>query len=82
MGILSTVGLLLVIVVDGFSKAQSPGSLLDPSETNFLFGNWKSLGFAFGLFMAGVSTIDRVTLDRGLTLLTVRRTRSDALVSR
>jgi len=53
MGILSTIGLLLVIVVDGFSKPQAPGSLLDPEKTNLLFSDWQNLGLAFGLFMAG-----------------------------
>lgn len=53
MGILSTLCLTVVILIDGFSKTTAPGSLLEPAQTHFLFANWKNLGMAFGLFMAG-----------------------------
>ncbi|KZV75580.1 hypothetical protein PENSPDRAFT_571205 [Peniophora sp. CONT] len=53
MGIVSTLCLTAVIFIDGFSKAHAPGSLIEPAETHLLFANWKNLGMAFGLFMAG-----------------------------
>lgn len=53
MGIVSTLCLTAVIFIDGFSKTAAPGSLIEPAETHLLFANWKNLGMAFGLFMAG-----------------------------
>jgi hypothetical protein len=54
LGIASTVLLIGVIFVDGFSKFDAPGSLWSPAETSFSFCNLGELGLAFGLFMAGV----------------------------
>ena len=54
LGIVSTVLLIGVILVDGFSKFDAPGSLWSPATTSFSFGNLEELGLAFGLFMAGV----------------------------
>ncbi|VDB99826.1 unnamed protein product [Peniophora sp. CBMAI 1063] len=53
MGIVSTLCLTAVIFIDGLSKTTAPGSLIEPAETHLLFANWKNLGMAFGLFMAG-----------------------------
>ncbi|KAH7345347.1 transmembrane amino acid transporter protein-domain-containing protein [Rhizoctonia solani] len=52
LGILATVFIIIVIFVDGFSKAQAPGSLWEAAPTD-LAPNWASLPVAFGLFMAG-----------------------------
>ncbi|KAI0036699.1 transmembrane amino acid transporter protein-domain-containing protein [Vararia minispora EC-137] len=52
-GILSTICLVLVIFIDGLSKTEAPGSLIDPAKTSLLPDSWKELGMAFGLFMAG-----------------------------
>jgi vesicular inhibitory amino acid transporter len=54
LGIVSTVLLICVVFVDGFSKIDAPGSLWNPATTSFSFCNLEELGLAFGLFMAGV----------------------------
>ncbi|KAI9434136.1 transmembrane amino acid transporter protein-domain-containing protein [Lactarius psammicola] len=53
VGIVSTVFLVAVIFVDGFSKFDAPGSLWSPAETSLSISNLHGLGLAFGLFMAG-----------------------------
>lgn len=55
LGILSTLFLVVVMFVDGFSKRGGPGSLWSPAETSLTFGSMGQLGLSFGLFMAGVS---------------------------
>lgn len=54
LGILSIVLLVAVILIDGFSKKDAPGSLWSPAETYVGVDNISHLGLAFGLFMAGV----------------------------
>lgn len=56
LGILSSIILVIVIFIDGFSKKEAPGSLLDPAPTGAGVKDLNKLGIAFGLFMAGVST--------------------------
>jgi len=53
LGIVSTILLIGVVFVDGFSKIDAPGSLWSPATTSFSFRNLEGLGLAFGLFMAG-----------------------------
>ncbi|KAJ2918943.1 hypothetical protein MD484_g1378, partial [Candolleomyces efflorescens] len=55
LGILSSVTLVIVIFVDGFTKKVAPGSLLDPAATDAGVKDLNKLGIAFGLFMAGFS---------------------------
>jgi len=55
LGIISTVILVVVIFVDGFSKTEAPGSLWDPAPTAFGCESFNKMGLAFGLFMAGFS---------------------------
>ncbi|KAK7465722.1 hypothetical protein VKT23_005693 [Stygiomarasmius scandens] len=55
LGIVSTVMMVVVILIDGFTKQEPPGSLLHPSTTSITIDNWKNLGLAYGLFMAGFS---------------------------
>ncbi|KAG6911831.1 hypothetical protein DXG01_000078 [Tephrocybe rancida] len=55
LGILSSILIIFVIFIDGFSKPDTPGSFWSPAETNFGIKNTNSLGVAFGLFMAGFS---------------------------
>jgi len=57
LGIISTVLMVAVIFIDGFSKKDAPGSLWSPAETNVGFHTYSDLGVAFGLFIAGVSSI-------------------------
>ncbi|KAF7373238.1 Aa-trans domain-containing protein [Mycena sanguinolenta] len=55
LGIISTILVVVVILVDGVSKTDAPGSLWNPAETSLGIDNWNHLGIAFGLFMAGFS---------------------------
>lgn len=55
LGLLSTVLLIIVVLVDGTFKKETPGSFWDPAETNLGVASMSKLGVAFGLFMAGVS---------------------------
>ncbi len=53
---MSTILMVAVIFIDGFTKTQAPGSLWDPLPTDIGVTSYRELGVAFGLFMAGVST--------------------------
>ncbi|KAF8640666.1 hypothetical protein AX17_000323 [Amanita inopinata Kibby_2008] len=53
LGTLSTVLLVAVIFIDGFSKRDMPGSLWHPAETRMGIQSFDKLGIAFGLLMAG-----------------------------
>ncbi|KAJ7202464.1 transmembrane amino acid transporter protein-domain-containing protein [Mycena haematopus] len=55
LGIISTILVVFVILVDGVSKTDAPGSLWSPAEMSLGIDNWNHLGIAFGLFMAGFS---------------------------
>ncbi|KAF8559229.1 hypothetical protein OG21DRAFT_1403136 [Imleria badia] len=55
LGIGSTLLIIAVIFVDGFSKSDSPGSLWSPAHTSLSLGSLGQVGIAFGLFMAGFS---------------------------
>ncbi|KAJ7357064.1 transmembrane amino acid transporter protein-domain-containing protein [Mycena albidolilacea] len=53
LGILSTIVIIFVILVDGLSKQTAPGSLWSPAETSLGVSSWANIGIAFGLFIAG-----------------------------
>ncbi|KAK7058807.1 hypothetical protein VNI00_001431 [Paramarasmius palmivorus] len=55
LGILSTILLVVVVLADGLSKTEYPGSLWSPAETSLSISSWTNLGLAYGLFMAGFS---------------------------
>jgi hypothetical protein len=55
LGIVSTVLIIAVVFVDGFTKRDTPGSLWSPADTSLEVKNLSELGIAFGLFMAGFS---------------------------
>jgi vesicular inhibitory amino acid transporter len=55
LGILSTVLIVVVILVDGVTKTESPVSLWSPADLSFGIDNWNHLGIVFGPFMAGFS---------------------------
>lgn len=57
IGIISTLLIIAVILIDGFSKPDSPGSLWSPAETSLGIRGVGELGLSFGLFMAGVSRL-------------------------
>lgn len=54
IGIISTILMVAVIFIDGFTKKEPPGSLWKPSPTDIGVTSLRELGLAFGLFMAGV----------------------------
>jgi solute carrier family 32 (vesicular inhibitory amino acid transporter) len=54
IGIVSTLSIITVVFVDGFSKPHTPGSLWTHADTQLGISNWGELGVAFGLLMAGV----------------------------
>ncbi|KAJ7870965.1 hypothetical protein B0H14DRAFT_2230216, partial [Mycena olivaceomarginata] len=56
LGILSTILVVVVFLVDGVTTTESPGSLWSPADTSFGIDNRNHLGIAFGLFMAGLSS--------------------------
>ncbi|KAJ7743316.1 transmembrane amino acid transporter protein-domain-containing protein [Mycena metata] len=53
LGIISTILVVVVILIDGVTKTESPGSLWAPAETSLGITNYHHMGIAFGLFMAG-----------------------------
>ena len=52
LGIVCTLGILLIVFVDGFLKPHSPGSLLEISKTYAFPQNWRTIPLSLGLFMA------------------------------
>lgn len=52
MGIMSTFGLVLIVLFDGLWKKESPGSLLMPMDTWILPKNWMAVPLSIGIFMA------------------------------
>ncbi|CAI2169502.1 18938_t:CDS:2 [Funneliformis geosporum] len=52
-GIISTLSVAAVILIDGFTKLEPPGSILNPMDTSFFPSNWMTLPLAFGLINAG-----------------------------
>lgn len=55
LGIVSTLLIMAVVLIDGFSKSDAPGSLIQPAETSFGIQSWHALGVSYGLFMAGLA---------------------------
>ncbi|KIY72765.1 hypothetical protein CYLTODRAFT_343436 [Cylindrobasidium torrendii FP15055 ss-10] len=55
LGIVSTLLMIVVILIDGISKKEHPGSLWDPMPTSLGWNKAGGLGLSFGLFMAGFS---------------------------
>lgn len=52
LGIMSTFGLVLIVLFDGFWKKESPGSLLMPMDTWILPRNWMTVPLSIGIFMS------------------------------
>lgn len=52
LGIMSTFGLVLIVLFDGFWKKESPGSLLMPMDTWILPRNWMLVPLSIGIFMS------------------------------
>lgn len=52
LGILCTMGLVVIVFVDGLLKSTSPGSLLHPMHTWLWPQNWMAVPLSIGIFMA------------------------------
>ena len=52
LGILSCLGIVILIFVDGILKADTPGSLRQPAEVTLFPTRWSDLPLSFGLLMA------------------------------
>ncbi|RDW70184.1 transmembrane amino acid transporter-2 [Coleophoma crateriformis] len=52
LGIVSTLSIVIIIFIDGFSKPHSPGSLIEPATTYLFPSNWLTLPLSFGLLMS------------------------------
>ncbi|KAG0178249.1 hypothetical protein DFQ29_003714 [Apophysomyces sp. BC1021] len=55
IGVISGFCLVMVIVYDGFSKDEQPGSLWNFAKTEFIPSNLYNIPLSFGLIMAGYS---------------------------
>jgi amino acid permease len=53
IGILTIINLLVVVIYDGLSKEQGPGSLIDPAPTHAFPSEWARFPTSFGLIFAG-----------------------------
>ncbi|KAK5119931.1 hypothetical protein LTR85_007007 [Meristemomyces frigidus] len=52
LGILSCLGIVLAVAVDGLIKPDQPGSLRQPAQTHLFPTNWLTLPIAFGIMMS------------------------------
>ncbi|RUS32490.1 transmembrane amino acid transporter protein-domain-containing protein [Jimgerdemannia flammicorona] len=52
ISIISAASLVVVIIYDGLSKSEKPGSLRDPMETDIFPSDWKTVPLSFGLIMS------------------------------
>ncbi|EQB46040.1 transmembrane amino acid transporter [Colletotrichum gloeosporioides Cg-14] len=52
IGILCCFSIVLILVVDGLIKPNTPGSLIEPATTYLLPANWGTLPLSFGLLMS------------------------------
>ncbi|RUP45844.1 transmembrane amino acid transporter protein-domain-containing protein [Jimgerdemannia flammicorona] len=53
IGIISAASLVVVVMYDGLSKDERPGSLRDPMDTDIFPSDWKTVPLSFGLIMSG-----------------------------
>ncbi|KAK6098131.1 hypothetical protein BDV3_004490 [Batrachochytrium dendrobatidis] len=53
VGIIALLNLLIIVMFNGLSTTESPGSLIVPADTNIFPESWYSVPLAFGLIMAG-----------------------------
>ncbi|KAL1969070.1 hypothetical protein VTN77DRAFT_904 [Rasamsonia byssochlamydoides] len=52
LGILSCTSIVIIVVIDGFIKPNSPGSLHQPARTSIFPDNWATVPLSFGLIMS------------------------------
>ncbi|KAJ3178360.1 hypothetical protein HDU87_003675 [Geranomyces variabilis] len=53
IGIVALVNLIVIILYDGLTTTETPGSLINRAETHFWPENWFDIPLAIGLIMAG-----------------------------
>ncbi|RMZ81482.1 hypothetical protein DV738_g2214, partial [Chaetothyriales sp. CBS 135597] len=66
LGIISCLGIMVIVIIDGFIKPHRPGSLLEVAKTYAFPQNWLAVPLSFGLFMApwgGHSVIPAIYTD-------------------
>ncbi|RIB05079.1 hypothetical protein C2G38_2220633 [Gigaspora rosea] len=49
LGIVSAIILEIVVIINGFTRNDQPGSLFNPMKTELWPTDWNSLPFSFGL---------------------------------
>ncbi|KIH90688.1 solute carrier family 32 (vesicular inhibitory amino acid transporter) [Sporothrix brasiliensis 5110] len=52
IGIVSCFSIAAIVVIDGFTKKTTPGSLIEPAVTYLFPANWLTLPLSFGLLMS------------------------------
>jgi vesicular inhibitory amino acid transporter len=52
LGIVSCFGIVMCVVIDGFIKPHTPGSLREPAATHLFPENWATLPLSLGLLMS------------------------------
>ncbi|WPH00792.1 Hypothetical protein R9X50_00362200 [Acrodontium crateriforme] len=52
LGILSCFGIVGIVIIDGFIKPETPGSLREPAKTYLFPSNWMTLPISFGILMS------------------------------
>ncbi|KAI6353546.1 hypothetical protein MCOR25_008950 [Pyricularia grisea] len=52
LGIFSCFSIVLIVVINGLIKPDSPGSLIEPAATYLFPANWLTLPLSFGLLMS------------------------------
>ncbi|KAI0847804.1 transmembrane amino acid transporter protein-domain-containing protein [Daldinia vernicosa] len=52
VGVVSCLGIVIIVILDGLIKPHSPGSLIEPAMTYMFPENWLTLPLSFGLLMS------------------------------
>lgn len=52
LGIVSCLGIVIIVFVDGLIKESTPGSLIEPAETHVFPHSWSTVPLSFGLLMS------------------------------
>ncbi|KAI2639878.1 transmembrane amino acid transporter protein-domain-containing protein [Hypomontagnella submonticulosa] len=52
VGVVSCLGIAIIVILDGLLKTHAPGSLIEPATTYLFPANWLTLPLSFGLLMS------------------------------
>ncbi|KAI1777707.1 transmembrane amino acid transporter protein-domain-containing protein [Hypoxylon cercidicola] len=52
IGVVSCLSIVIIVILDGLLKTQTPGSLIEPAATYLFPANWLTLPLSFGLLMS------------------------------